>query len=188
LAVRVDVTVREQLQPALEQVEQTLGPVSILVNNAGIAIVGGVLEQAPEDWDRVIETNLNSCFLLSKLAAASGREGRPLGKFREWGLSLSQIHGGMKIGDRDTPNTRIYSEREFKESTQVLIANLRFVFFRLFLRSLRSFAAILLCVFVALCQILFASVCRYARNLRELAPPLLAACEYLLHAFNVTLR
>ena len=71
LAVRVDVSVREQLQPALEQVEQTLGPVSILVNNAGIAVVGGVLEQAPEDWDRVIETNLNSCFLLSKLAATS---------------------------------------------------------------------------------------------------------------------
>ena len=50
------------------------------------------------------------------------REGRPLGKFREWGLSLSQIHVGMKIGDRDTPNTRIFSEREFKESTQVLVA------------------------------------------------------------------
>jgi 2-deoxy-D-gluconate 3-dehydrogenase len=71
LAHRVDVAVRGQLQPALEQVEQTLGPVSILVNNAGIAAVGGVLEQAPEDWDRVIETNLNACFLLSKLAAAS---------------------------------------------------------------------------------------------------------------------
>ena len=51
-----------------------------------------------------------------------GREGRPLGKFREWGLSLSQIHGSMKIGDRDTPNTRIFSEREFKELTQVLVA------------------------------------------------------------------
>jgi NAD(P)-dependent dehydrogenase (short-subunit alcohol dehydrogenase family) len=71
LALRVDVTVRGQLQPALEQVEQTLGPVSILVNNAGITAVGGVLEQAPEDLDRVIETNLNARFLLSKRAAAS---------------------------------------------------------------------------------------------------------------------
>ncbi len=44
---------------------------SILVNNAGIGAVGGVLDQAPEDWDRVIETNLNACSLLSKLAAAS---------------------------------------------------------------------------------------------------------------------
>ena len=44
---------------------------SILVNNAGTGVFGGVLEQAPEDWDRVIETNLNACFLLSQLAAAS---------------------------------------------------------------------------------------------------------------------
>jgi 2-deoxy-D-gluconate 3-dehydrogenase len=71
LALKLDVTERGQLQPTLERVEQTLGPVSILVNNAGIGIVGGVLEQASEDWDRVIETNLNACFLLSKLAAAS---------------------------------------------------------------------------------------------------------------------
>ncbi len=44
------------------------------------------------------------------------------GKLREWGLSVTQIHGGMKIGDRDTPNTRIYAEREFRESAQVLVA------------------------------------------------------------------
>ena len=45
-----------------------------------------------------------------------------VGKLREWGLSVTQIHGGMKIGDRDTPNTRIYSEREFREDCQVLVA------------------------------------------------------------------
>jgi 2-deoxy-D-gluconate 3-dehydrogenase len=71
LAVKVDVTERGQLQPALEKVEETLGPVSILVNNAGISVVAGVLDQTPEDWDKVIETNLNTCFLLSKLAAQS---------------------------------------------------------------------------------------------------------------------
>jgi superfamily II DNA or RNA helicase len=51
-----------------------------------------------------------------------GREGRPLGKLREWGLTVTQIHGGMKIGDRDTPGTRIYAEREFRETCQVLVA------------------------------------------------------------------
>ncbi len=51
-----------------------------------------------------------------------GRDNRPLGKLREWGLSVTQIHGGMKIGDRDTPGTRIYAEREFRESCQVLVA------------------------------------------------------------------
>lgn len=54
--------------------------------------------------------------------AGDGKENRPLGKLREWGLTLTQIHGGMKIGDRDTPGSRIYSEREFRESCQVLVA------------------------------------------------------------------
>jgi SNF2 family DNA or RNA helicase len=54
--------------------------------------------------------------------AGDGRDGRPLGKLREWGLTLTQIHGGMKIGDRDTPGSRIHAEREFKESAQVLVA------------------------------------------------------------------
>src|SRR6266851_4478528 len=53
---------------------------------------------------------------------ADGKDGRPLGKLREWGLTVTQIHGGMKIGDRDTPGTRIYSERDFRESAQVLVA------------------------------------------------------------------
>jgi SNF2 family DNA or RNA helicase len=40
----------------------------------------------------------------------------------DWKLSVTQIHGGMKIGDRDTPGTRICAEREFKETCQVLVA------------------------------------------------------------------
>lgn len=54
--------------------------------------------------------------------AGDGRDERPIGKLREWGLTLTQIHGGMKIGDRDTPGSRIYAEREFRESAQVLVA------------------------------------------------------------------
>jgi superfamily II DNA or RNA helicase len=52
----------------------------------------------------------------------NGKDGRPLGRLVEWGLSTTQIHGGMKVGDRDTPGTRIYAEREFRESAQVLVA------------------------------------------------------------------
>ncbi|CAN5882732.1 helicase-related protein [soil metagenome] len=51
-----------------------------------------------------------------------GKDGRPFGKLREWGLTVTQIHGGMKIGDRDTPSSRIGAEREFKEECQVLVA------------------------------------------------------------------
>ena len=43
-------------------------------------------------------------------------------KLRESGLKVTQIHGGMRSGDRDTPGTRLYAEREFREEAQVLVA------------------------------------------------------------------
>jgi superfamily II DNA or RNA helicase len=54
--------------------------------------------------------------------AGDGKDGRPLGKLLEWGLCVTQIHGSMKIGDRDTPGSRIFAEREFREACQVLVA------------------------------------------------------------------
>ncbi|HOI56415.1 MAG TPA: helicase-related protein, partial [Phycisphaerae bacterium] len=47
-----------------------------------------------------------------------------VGKLTDWGLSVTQIHGGMKIGDRDMPNTRLHAERIFREpgGAQVLVA------------------------------------------------------------------
>lgn len=71
MALKLNVSQRKTLKPALEAVERKLGPIDILVNNAGFAILKGVLDHSEEDWDSVIETNLSSCFLLSKYAVAS---------------------------------------------------------------------------------------------------------------------
>jgi len=71
LALRLDVTRRDDLRPTMEEVERKLGPVSILVNNAGMVIMRSALKFRAEDWDRVMETNLNSCFFLSQIAAQS---------------------------------------------------------------------------------------------------------------------
>ena len=46
LAVKVDVSARGELHPALEKVEETLGPISILVNNADKGAIAGVLGHA----------------------------------------------------------------------------------------------------------------------------------------------
>ncbi len=54
--------------------------------------------------------------------AGDGKDSRPKGKLVEWGLKVAQIHGGMKIGDRDTAGTRINAEKEFREGAQVLVA------------------------------------------------------------------
>lgn len=41
---------------------------------------------------------------------------------RKWGLTVTQIHGGMRLGDEATPGTRIYAEKDFRESAQVMVA------------------------------------------------------------------
>lgn len=72
MALRIDLSQRNQLEPALHEIERQLGPVEILINNAGIvSLSGGVLQESTEDWDQVIETQLSAVFLFSKFAARS---------------------------------------------------------------------------------------------------------------------
>jgi 2-deoxy-D-gluconate 3-dehydrogenase len=71
IAIRLDVNQRAALQAAFDEIAGKLGAVDILVNNAGIAIPGGALTLTAEDWDQVLETNLNSGFFLSQIAARS---------------------------------------------------------------------------------------------------------------------
>lgn len=72
LALKVDVTDRASLEPAMKTVESEFGGIDILVNNAGnVSLSGGVMQEKAEDWDNVIETQLNAVFLLSKSAAQS---------------------------------------------------------------------------------------------------------------------
>ena len=95
IAVRIDVTDRASLEPAMNKVERELGGVDILVNNAGnVSLSGGVLNEKPEDWDSVIETQLNAVFLLSKLAALSMR-GRKGGKIINIGSMYSFFGSGL---------------------------------------------------------------------------------------------
>ncbi|NNK38512.1 MAG: glucose 1-dehydrogenase [Xanthomonadales bacterium] len=95
LALRVDLTQREGHESALQEVERELGPVDILVNNAGIvALSGGILEESADDWDKVIETQLNAVFLFSKLAARS-MAGRQSGKIVNIGSMYSYFGSGV---------------------------------------------------------------------------------------------
>ena len=43
-------------------------------------------------------------------------------KLRSWGLTVTQIHGGMKIGNRNESGTRLYAEKEFRDDCQVMVA------------------------------------------------------------------
>ncbi|HLW71506.1 MAG TPA: SDR family oxidoreductase [Candidatus Binataceae bacterium] len=77
IALQIDLADRAALKPALDSVTRELGDVDILVNNAAFAILKGILEQTPEEWDSVMAVNLNAGFLLSKyVAEAMVRRGR----------------------------------------------------------------------------------------------------------------
>jgi len=62
----LNVTDATGVERLLEQAEKESGPVSILVNNAGITRDNLMLRMKEEEWDAVIETNLKSVFRLSR--------------------------------------------------------------------------------------------------------------------------
>jgi len=66
-----DVTRSADVASLVAKTEAALGPISILVNNAGVGGFGPAHEKSEEDWDRVLNTNLKSVFLVSRAVAPS---------------------------------------------------------------------------------------------------------------------
>jgi 3-oxoacyl-[acyl-carrier protein] reductase len=66
-----DVTKPADVADLVAKTEAKLGPITILVNNAGIGLFGPAHEKTEADWDRVLDTNLKSVFLVSRAVASS---------------------------------------------------------------------------------------------------------------------
>jgi 3-oxoacyl-[acyl-carrier protein] reductase len=65
VAVQLDVTDLASFAPAIDRAEAQLGPVSVLINNAGIAVEKLAVEQSEADWDAVIGANLKGAYFLA---------------------------------------------------------------------------------------------------------------------------
>ncbi|MCY9665394.1 3-oxoacyl-ACP reductase FabG [Paenibacillus alginolyticus] len=65
----VDVTNREQIEEAVQQIIEQTGRLDILVNNAGMNIRSQALAVTDEEWDTIMQTNLKSAFLCSQIVA-----------------------------------------------------------------------------------------------------------------------
>lgn len=63
---KFDVSDFDACQKAVAEIRQSFGPISILVNNAGITRDGTLLKMSAENWQDVIDTNLGSCFNMCK--------------------------------------------------------------------------------------------------------------------------
>ena len=62
----LDVTHSESVFSVVKQIEENFGPISILVNNAGITRDNLLLRMKDEEWDDILETNLSSVFRVTK--------------------------------------------------------------------------------------------------------------------------
>ncbi len=86
--VKGDVTSPDEAQAMVKEVERTLGPVEILINNAGIARDGTFHKMTATQWGDVINTNLNSVFNVTRPVIEGMRD-------RKWGriIQISSING-----------------------------------------------------------------------------------------------
>ncbi len=87
-AYQFDVGDQAACQAAVKQVEAELGPVGILVNNAGITRDGVFHRMSFEQWDQVMRTNLYSLFNMTR-AVIEGMRERGFGRI----ISISSING-----------------------------------------------------------------------------------------------
>jgi 3-oxoacyl-[acyl-carrier protein] reductase len=62
----VDVADLDSVNHAVEHVTSDLGPIDILINNAGIAQFGGFLDLTPEDWEKIIRVNVMGVYNVTR--------------------------------------------------------------------------------------------------------------------------
>jgi NAD(P)-dependent dehydrogenase (short-subunit alcohol dehydrogenase family) len=66
LPIALDVTRSESVAGAVAAAESGLGPLTILVNNAGVTVAKPVLQHTEEEWDHVLDTNLKGAWLMAR--------------------------------------------------------------------------------------------------------------------------
>jgi NAD(P)-dependent dehydrogenase (short-subunit alcohol dehydrogenase family) len=94
-AFAADVTSAADVERLAVSVEAALGPIDVLINNAGVNIRGTVDQLTEADWDSVIDTNLKGPFLCAR-AIGPGMVKRGWGRV----VNLGSILGAVALGGR----------------------------------------------------------------------------------------
>lgn len=121
--VAADVSDARAVAGMVAAVERELGPVDVLVNNAGLAIIRGIDDLTEEEFDRTIAVNLKSAFLCTK-AVLPGMRARKWGRIVN--ISSGAARGAGGIGPHYNASkagmeglTRGYAARVVKDGVTV---------------------------------------------------------------------
>src|ERR1700704_6155996 len=98
LAIETDVTDRDQAVAAVERTAQELGRLDIVINNAGVMLLGPIVDAPVEEWDRMIALNLQGLLYvahaaLPHLLSAAEREPRRVADL----VNISSV-AGRRVG------------------------------------------------------------------------------------------
>jgi NAD(P)-dependent dehydrogenase (short-subunit alcohol dehydrogenase family) len=94
LPIACDVTRADSVAAAVTAAEDGLGPLSILVNNAGVVVSKPLFEHSEEDWDYVLDTNLKGAWLMAREFARHLVERRRPGRI----VNTSSVLAARTIG------------------------------------------------------------------------------------------
>ncbi len=104
LACPTDITDADAVNHLVDSTVDRFGRVDVLVNNAGIVVTTPLLEQEPEEWDRVIATNLRGVYLATRAAgrymvpARSGKVVNIASNFAIKGVANHAAYSASKAG------------------------------------------------------------------------------------------
>ena len=100
IALPLDVTNRDEFDSILDRIEQELGTVDILINNAGIAVEGPTLDMDDADLDRILDINTKALWSLAK---------RVSDRLAKQGKSGSIINIASILGLNASPSLSLYA-------------------------------------------------------------------------------
>jgi 3-oxoacyl-[acyl-carrier protein] reductase len=123
VSIQADVSRGRDVETLVSRVRDALGPIDILINNAGIIRPQPVEEIRESDWDELIAVNLTSCFLLTQAVLGDMRA-------RKWGRIVNLSSVAAQVGGVVGPHyaaskagvhglTHFYASRYAKEGLTV---------------------------------------------------------------------